>query len=89
MHTKLKLIVMALCIASVALAQTPKTSDVTKEEEEQATLSDQAFTFTETQLGEDDDMAQSVSIISSNQNVFANSAGYQFSAGRYRYRALQ
>ena len=88
MHTKLKLIVMALCIASVALAQTPKTSDVTKEEEEQATLSDQAFTFTETQLGEDDDMAQSVSIISSNQNVFANSAGYQFSAGRYRYRAF-
>ena len=57
MHTKLKLIVMALCIASVALAQTPKTSDVTKEEEEQATLSDQAFTFTETQLGEYDDMA--------------------------------
>ena len=58
------------------------------EETEKATLSDQAFTFTETQLGEDDDMAQSVSIISSNQNVFANSAGYQFSAGRYRYRAF-
>ena len=87
MQKKLKLAVMAACIASTAFAQTTKTSEVT-EKEEQTALSEQAFTFTEAQLGEDDDMSQNVSIISSNQNIFANSAGYQFSAGRFRYRAF-
>ena len=87
MQKKLKLTVLALCIASTAIAQTTTTNDVT-EKEEQAVLNEQAFTFTEAQLGEDDDMAQSVSIISSNQNIFANSAGFQFSAGRFRYRAF-
>ena len=55
MQKKLKLAVMAACIASTAFAQTTKTSEVT-EKEEQTALSEQAFTFTEAQLGEDDDM---------------------------------
>ena len=87
MQKKLKLAVLALCIVSTAFAQNTKTSEVT-EKEEQTAMSEQAFTFTEAQLGEDDDMSQNVSIISSNQNIFANSAGYQFSAGRFRYRAF-
>ena len=90
MQKKLKLVVMALFIASAAFAQNTKTTTntSTSEDEEQSNLSEQAFTFTEAQLGEDDDMSQNVSIISSNQNVFASSAGYQFSSGRYRYRAF-
>ena len=91
MQKKLQLIVLALCITASAIAQvtTPptKTTQATEEEEQEA-LSEQAFTFTEAQLGEDDDMSQNVSIISSNQNIFASSAGYQFSAGRFRYRAF-
>ena len=86
MQKKLHLAVLALFVATTAFAQEPKTTAVT--EEEQAVLNEQAFTFTEAQLGEDDDMSQNVSIISSNQNIFANSSGFQFSAGRFRYRAF-
>ena len=75
---------MALCFAPMALAQTPE-----KEKEGQdANTSEEAFTFTEEQLGEDDDMSQNVTIISSNQNIFASSAGFQFSPVRFRYRAF-
>ena len=87
MQKKLKLAVIALCFAPMAFAQVP----VTTEEEQEAgatVVNEQAFTFTEAQLGEDDDMSQSVSIISSGQNIFANSAGFQFSAARFRYRAF-
>jgi len=87
MQKKLHLAVLALFVATTAFAQEPQTTEVA-EKEEQAVLNEQAFTFTEAQLGEDDDMAQNVSIISSNQNIFANSAGFQFSAGRFRYRAF-
>ena len=84
MQKKLKLAVMALCFAPMALAQTPE-----KEKEGQdANTSEEAFTFTEEQLGEDDDMSQNVTIISSNQNIFASSAGFQFSPVRFRYRAF-
>ena len=77
---------MALFIAATALAQTvePKQS----EEEEGAIVSEQAFTFTEAQLGEDDDMSQNVSIISSNQNIYASTVGFLFSPARFRYRAF-
>lgn len=87
MQKKLKLTVMALCLASAVFAQNTKTA-TTAESEEQSILSEQAFTFTEAQLGEDEDMAQNVSVISSNTNVFANSAGFLFSPGRFRYRAF-
>jgi hypothetical protein len=83
MQKKLKLIVMALCLASPALAQEPDTIQVAAGEQ-----NEEAFTFTEAQLGEDDDMSQNVTIISSNQNLFASSAGFQFSAVRFRYRAF-
>ena len=53
-----------------------------------AITSEQAFTFTEAQLGEDDDMAQNVTIISSNQNIYASQVGYLFSPARFRYRAF-
>ena len=85
MKKKLKLVVMALCIAPMAFAQT----DNTKQQEEQNTIADeQTFTFTEAQLGEDDDMSQNVSIISSNQNIYASKVGFLFSPVRFRYRAF-
>ena len=55
MQKKLHLAVLALFVATTAFAQEPKTTVVT--EEEQAVLNEQAFTFTEAQLGEDDDMS--------------------------------
>ena len=70
MKKKLKLVVMALCIAPTAFAQnvdTPQTTPSGLQDE-------QAFTFTEAQLGEDDDMSQNVTIISSNNNVYASQA---------------
>ena len=85
MQKKLKLVVMALCIASSASAQvvdTPTTPENTGLQDEQA------FTFTEAQLGEDDDMTQNVTIISSNNNTYANSVGFLFSPVRFRYRAF-
>ena len=87
MQKKLKLAVIALCFAPMAFAQTPVTTE--EEQEAQSTVVDeQAFTFTEAQLGEDDDMSQNVSIISSNQNVYASQVGYTFSPVRFRYRAF-
>ena len=52
------------------------------------TLSESAFTFTEAQLGEDDDMSQNVTIINSASNVYAGQVGYLFSPVRFRYRAF-
>ena len=51
-------------------------------------MDESAFTFTEAQLGEDDDMSDNVTIMNSNSNVYASEAGYLFSPVRFRYRAL-
>ncbi len=80
----INLAVMALCYASLAQAQNSVDS-ISRGEE---TLSESAFTFTESQLGEDDDMAQNVSIINSNSNIYASEVGYLFSPMRFRYRAF-
>ena len=81
MQKKLKLFVMALCIAPTLHAQETDSLSVEMQEE-------QAFTFTEAQLGENDDMSQNVIIVSSNQNIYASQAGYLFSPSRFRYRAF-
>ena len=85
MMKKLKLAVIALCIAPMAFAQT---DDTPQQKEQNAMMSEQAFTFTEAQLGEDDDMSQNVTIISSNQNIYASQVGFLFSPARFRYRAF-
>ena len=64
----LKLAVMALCSASMAQAQTVGTDSIGQRG---AALSESAFTFTEAQLGEDDDMSQNVTIVNSNSNMYA------------------
>lgn len=83
MQTKLKLAVIALCCPMFVFAQTPET-----EAQKAAQTSDEsAFTFTEAQLGEDDNVSQEVTVINSNNNVYARDAGYRFSSARFKYRA--
>ena len=81
MQKKLKLAVFALCYAPLAFAQEVDSLEQT------GTLDEALFTFTEAQLGEDDDMSQNVTILNSNTNVYANEVGYTFSPVRFRFRA--
>ena len=83
MQKKLKLAVIALCYVPFAFAQTVQT-----EEQKAGSSTEQAFTFTESQLGEDDDMSQNVTIINSNNNIYAGEVGFLFSPVRFRYRAF-
>jgi hypothetical protein len=85
MQKKLKLAVIALCCTSAAFAQTPTGQ---QPKENNPADDEQAFTFTEAQLGEDDDMSQNVTIINSNSNLYASQVGYLFSPVRFRYRAF-
>ena len=80
MIKKLKLLVTALCLSPAVMAQQNADSLRIDTQEEET------FTFTESQLGADDDVAQSVTVIGSNRNVFANQASYNFD--RYRFRAI-
>ena len=82
MQKKLKIAVIALCYAPFAFAQSDSIGL------RGAVMSESAFTFTEAQLGEDDDMSQNVSIINSNSNIYASEVGYLFSPMRFRYRAF-
>ncbi len=82
MQKMLKLAVFALCYSPLAFAQEVDSLGQT------GALDDAAFTFTEAQLGEDDDMSQNVTILSSNTNVYASEVGFLFSPVRFRYRAL-
>lgn len=77
MHKQLILVLGLLCSASAAWAQGDSVN-----------VGEAAFTFTEAQLGEDEDMSQNVTIIHSNNNVYASEVGYLFSPARFRYRAM-
>ena len=79
---RLKLLVIAFVAASPMLAQ-----EVTDSLAVEGML-EQTFTFTEAQLGEDDDMAQNVTIIHSNNNIYASQVGYLFSPVRFKFRAF-
>ena len=82
MNKTLKLAVMALCCSSVAIAQEEADTLARAMQEEQA------FTFTETQLGADETSQQDISVIGSNRNVYASEVGYRFSPVMFKYRAL-
>ena len=84
MQTKFKLSLAALFLSSFAMAQNVETTETQKTNG----LDEAAFTFTEAQLGEDDDMSQNVTIMGSGTNVYASEVGYQFSPVRFRYRAF-
>lgn len=82
MQKKLKMAVMALCYAPLAMAQTDSIGQAAN------VLSEAAITFTEAQLGEDEDMSQNLTIVHSNSNIYASEVGYLFSPVRFRYRAF-
>lgn len=86
MQKKLKLAVLALCCSAPMAAQDDKSQE--QKQQRPADSQESAFTFTEAQLGEDDDMSQNVTIINSNSNLYANQVGYLFSPVRFRYRAF-
>ena len=75
MQAKLKLALVALCCAPAAFAQTPKDD----KQQQPTTVDESAFTFTEAQLGENDNMSQNVTIINSASNLYASQVGYLFS----------
>lgn len=82
MQKKLKLAVLAVCYTPFAFAQGTVQGQTAK------SMDESAFTFSEAQLGEDDDMSQNVTILNSNTNVYASEVGFLFSPMRFRYRAL-
>ena len=81
MNKKLKLAVIALCVAPAAIAQEVDSLA-------QAMQDEQAFTFTEAQLGDDEDVTSNITLISSNRNAYASEVGYRFSPARFKYRAF-
>ena len=76
MQKKLLMALVALGSVSMGYAQ-----------QDSVNVGEQAFTFTEAQLGEDENVTQSVSIISSGTNAYANEVGYRWSPMRFKYRA--
>ena len=89
MQKKLKIAVAALCCATSAVAQVSGQTDRPGSAGQLTDMeTEQAFTFTEAQLGEDADMTDNVIIVSSNSNIYASEVGYLFSPARFRYRAL-
>lgn len=83
MKKKVQLAVLALLMTTAAMAQVKETDPTVA-----SGLDENAFTFTEAQLGEDDDMSQNVTILNSANNVYAAEVSYLFSPMRFRYRAF-
>ena len=84
MQNKLILAAFALCCSSIAFSQEADTVSV----EAGGMTDESAFTFSEAQLGESDDMAANVTILNSNSNIYAREVGFLFSPVRFRYRAF-
>ncbi len=83
MSKKLKLLMLTLCLSTTTWAQEEAIDSLAL-----GTQEEQAFTFTEAQLGEDEDMSQNVTVVSSNNNLYASQVGYLYSPVRFRYRAF-
>ncbi len=83
MHKTLKFAMIALFVSSAAFGQNTKKTET----ETGAEVDESAFTFTEAQLGEDDDMSSNVTILNSSSDAYASQVGYLFSPVRFRYRA--
>lgn len=81
MKQKLGLIVVLAGISSLVYAQQTNTPNTGRED-------NSSFTFSESQLNEDDDVNQSISaLVSSDNDVYLSTAGYSFSPMRFRVRA--
>lgn len=75
-------IVSVLCCITPALLAQNKLKDSARED-------NASFTFTESQLNEDDDAnMDNYALVSSNNDVYLSNVGYLFSSMRFRVRAL-
>ncbi len=83
MQKKLHLAVIALCCSTFVIAQTDD-----KQGQNAVMIDESAFTFTESQLDEDGNMSQNVSVINASNNAYASGIGFLFSPVRFRYRAF-
>ena len=81
MRKKLKLALFALCCTATVTAQ------VETKQGQDATVDESAFTFTESQLGEDDNVSQEVTVLGMNSNAYASEVGYKWSPARFKFRA--
>lgn len=75
------LIVLWCAACTTSLAQRPTTDSLTVQED------NADFTFTESQLDEDGDVAQTISSITAKSDPFLNNVGFRFSPMRFRVRA--
>ncbi len=80
---KLKLAALLSLTTTLSYAQ----NTVQTETEKDMKQDNAAFTFTESQLGEDDDMTQNVIMVNSNTNLYASNVGYLWSPVRFKFRA--
>ncbi|MBQ2121597.1 MAG: TonB-dependent receptor, partial [Bacteroidaceae bacterium] len=81
MSKGVKMMALACCISAGAMAQTAVDTLQTQSDEFD-------FTFSEAQLDEDNDAAQTVSsIVAAKDDYFLSEVGYRFSPMRYRVRA--
>ena len=91
MKMKHLLLVLALAATPLSYAQTTETAvvDTLSSAEQELLADDSDFTFTESQLGENDDMTSDVIQINSNSNVYLNQMSWAWSGGIwFKYRAL-
>ena len=72
----------ALCISAGAFAQAVKTDTISAEDD------DFDFSLTEGQIDEDAEAASTITTISSTKDPYLSEIGYQWSAMRFKYRAL-
>lgn len=85
MNKRLALMASACCFSTYLLAQQKDTVAIA---ESIAKMENADFTFTESQLDEDDDNGRTVnSILGVNNDLYLSNVGYLFSPMRFRYRA--
>ena len=83
MKKKLKLTALLALTSTLGYAQNTTTTETEKDMKQD----NAAFTFTESQLGEDDDMTQNIIMVNSNTNLYTSNVGYLWSPVRFKYRA--
>ena len=86
MTNRVKLATVVWCLASAVFAQQPQTPVIPKDPVEEDNAD---FTFTESQLDDDNDAAQTVSaLVATKTDPYLSKVGYTFSPMRFRIRGL-
>ncbi len=82
MKKGVKLLTILLCVGTGAWAQTAERTDTLSQDD------DFDFSLTEGQLDEDAEAANTVTLVSSTKDPYTSEIGFQWSAMRFKYRAL-